>query len=213
VTAVLDQLKRFTAGTVLLAGVLTLAGCTSDPDAPDPAGQPAAAAASLPADAGAALTQAVSRLGTESARFTIALGEDETVSGVIDPATGAWEMTGRAFVARRLGADLYLKLTAEPRRSVFPGQYADDLGKWVHQPVPAGPGSAHAFTKDFPWEPARTAAAMTGPARIADHIFQGRLPDSTPCVAELDQAGRFSRVSAMIGPNAPTPTRRSRTTC
>ncbi|WP_189330505.1 hypothetical protein [Actinoplanes ianthinogenes] len=201
-----DQLRRFTAGTVLLAGVLTLAGCTSDAATPGGTGQPAPMASSaLPADPAAALAQAASRLGTESARFTVIFGKgersEEKASGTVDPATGDWELIGDAYVVRRIGNDLYVKLTAEPRFSVYAGQYADDLGKWVHQVAPEPSGTVLAFGTDFPWTPARAASGMSGPARTADRMFQGtvkagaRAATDPVCTAELDVAGRFSRIS------------------
>ncbi|MBB4742496.1 hypothetical protein BJY16_005955 [Actinoplanes octamycinicus] len=173
-----DQLRRFTAGTVLLAGVLTLAGCTSGTTTSDQAGQPAPMVSSaLPADPAAALAQAATRLGTESARFTMIFGKGEKseqkTSGTVDSATGDWELIGSAYVVRRIGDDLYVKLTAEPELSNYAGQYADDLGKWVHQAAPAEGGSALALGKDFPWTPARAASGMIAPARTADRIYQG----------------------------------------
>jgi hypothetical protein len=159
---VLDHIRRYVIGGALLAGVLTSAGCS--PGNGTAAAQPQVTASS-PAD----LAGALARLGSESARFTLVSGAGEKISGVVDPKTGFWEMTGDGYVVRRIGADVYVKLSAEPVHSMFPGQYADDLGKWVHTAVPAG---ATAFGADFPWAPARTASS-----------------------AELDVAGRFSRVT------------------
>ncbi|WP_089296649.1 hypothetical protein [Actinoplanes regularis] len=158
-----DQIRRLVIGSVLLASAFAPAGCSLLEKAPVVA-QPPATTSPTPDPA-----QAVARLGQESARFTVVFGEAEKVSGVIDQATGNWEMTGDGYVVRRVGADVYVKLTGEPPHSVFPGQYGDDLGKWVHL---AAPSDAPAFDRDFPWAPARKAAA-----------------------AEFDVAGRFSRVT------------------
>ncbi|MFC3987977.1 hypothetical protein [Actinoplanes siamensis] len=154
-----DHIRRFVIAGVLLAGGLTPAGCGARQVPPSPGVvQPSPD-----------LARAAARLGQESARFTVVTG-DEKVSGVIDQATGNWEMTGRGYVVRRLGPDVYVKLSAEPAHSGYPGQYAADLGRWVHVAVPAG--DAPAFGEDFPWAPARAAATV-----------------------DLDVDGRFSRVT------------------
>jgi hypothetical protein len=150
-------------GGALLAGVLTTAGCS-------PASPTAAAQSPVTASPPADLAAARARLGTESARFAVVFGAGEKAAGVIDPATGSWEMTGHGYVVRRIGADVYVKLTAEPAHSKYPGQYASDLGRWVRFAAPAG---GVAFGRDFPWAPARTAPG-----------------------GQLDTAGRFSRVTS-----------------
>ncbi len=159
----LDQLRRYVIGGVLLAGVLTSAGCS--PGDETAAAQPSASASSASTD----LAGALARLGSETARFTLVFGEGEKATGVVDPATGNWEMTGNGYVVRRIGSDVYVKLSAEPAHSTYPGQYAADLGRWVHVTAPA---DGAAFAGDFPWTAARTAAT-----------------------AELDVDGRFSRVT------------------
>lgn len=198
-------------GTVLLVGALTLTGCTSDSDA---GGQPAPMVSSpLPADPVAALAQAASRLGTETARFSVIFGRGEKseqrASGTVDPVTGDWELVGDAYVVRRIGNDLYAKVTGEPQLSHYAGQYLDDLGKWVHQPAPTATGSSLAFGKDFPWAQARDVSGMAAPTRTADRIFRGTLKDEhvpvdPVCTAELDLAGRFSRVSTAADADEPS---------
>ncbi|GAA2912457.1 hypothetical protein Acy02nite_90310 [Actinoplanes cyaneus] len=158
----LDRIRRYVIGGVLLAGVLTSAGCSP--------GSGTAATPAVSASTRGDLVAALARLGSESARFTIVFGGGQRATGVIDPATGHWEMTGNGYVVRRIGADVYVRLTAEPVDSRYPGQYAADLGKWVHVPAPAG---GAAFAADFPWTTARGAAT-----------------------ADLDVDGRFSRVTA-----------------
>lgn len=159
----LDQLRRYVLTGAVLAGVLTSAGCSTAGDTAS--ATPSASASSSSTD----LAGALARLGSESARFTMVFGEDQRAGGVIDPVTGHWEMTGNGYVVRRIGADVYVKLTAEPTGSMYPGQYAADLGKWVHVTAPAG---GAAFARDFPWTAARTATT-----------------------ADLDVNGRFSRVT------------------
>lgn len=158
----LDQKRRFVLGSLLLAGVLTSAGCSTQSQTAS--AQPAATASPAPDLAGAA-----ARLGSESARFTLLFGDREKASGIVDPATGTWEIAGDGYVVRRIGADVYVRLTTEPVHSKYPGQYADDLGKWVHL---TAPGDGLAFARDFPWAPARTATDV-----------------------DLDVDGRFSQVA------------------
>ncbi|BCY10144.1 hypothetical protein [Actinoplanes sp. L3-i22] len=168
----LDQIRRYVIGGALLAGVLTAAGCS--PGSSPAAAQPAATASpALSPSPSPDVAGALARLGTESARFTLvfdAKDAKERAAGIIDSASGSWEMTGNGYVVRRIGADVYVKLTAEPVHSVYPGQYASDLGKWVHV---AAPADGVAFDRDFPWAPARTASAT-----------------------QLDTAGRVSRVTS-----------------
>ncbi|AEV84070.1 hypothetical protein ACWT_3047 [Actinoplanes sp. SE50] len=176
-----DHSRRLVAGSLLLAGVLAAAGCSAHASAQSvPAPTPSGAAPTL--------AQAATRLGTETARFTVTLGAAERATGVIDPATGNWEMTGDGYVVRRIGPAVYVRLTAEPAHSMYPGQYADDLGRWVHTTVPTD--AAPAFAEGFPWAAARTLAGQPGAAPGASGRF--RLGGGT---AELDVAGRFSRIT------------------
>ncbi|WP_436531352.1 hypothetical protein [Actinoplanes sp. HUAS TT8] len=157
-----DHIRRYVIGAALLAGVLATAGCSTGTGT-------AAAQAPVTVAPSADLAGALARLGRETARFTVAPAKGERVSGVIDPATGDWEMAGNDYAVRRIGPDLYVRLSAEPANSVYPGQYAADLGKWVHLKVPS---AGLAFDRDFPWTPARGATS-----------------------ADLDVDGRVSRVT------------------
>jgi hypothetical protein len=173
------------------------AGCATT-GAPRPA-------RSVAADPVTALTAAAGRLGTQSAHFTIAMGQTWDLplveTGTVDAASGNFEIVADGYVWRRIGDDLYIKLTRPPG----PGVSTADVGKWIREPLP--PGSRYSFTLggDFPWAPARRAAHGTGISRTGEHSFQGTLPTDPDAEDRGTDLGDMSRfVGSLRGTPPPT---------
>ncbi|GGN83829.1 hypothetical protein GCM10010112_62530 [Actinoplanes lobatus] len=197
-----------------LAAVLVLGGCSSAPGAVATTGP--SPVVTIPADPAAALAAASSRLGTQSARFTISYGEGEPFgskqSGVVDPATGRWELTSDSYVIRRIDGDVYVKLTKVP--ATLPEKvYTKAIGKWIHQRVPHGAEYSRTFNKDFPWYTGRSVASGTDIVKAGDRSYRGRIsfdesirpsadtPQAADFVVELDGEGRITRMS-LVAPDA-----------
>ncbi|GAA2586916.1 hypothetical protein GCM10010435_76400 [Winogradskya consettensis] len=184
---------------VATATVLVLAACTSGASgAPVP----------VPSDPVTALSEAAGRLGTQPARFTFVYGTQQPLdaanhTGLIDPATGHWEITGNGWTVRRIGDDVYIRLTKEPPMPLSPGSYAAVYGTWIHQRVPVGGELSYIFGADFPWSLARGAAHGTDITRIGERSFRGSVavapgeeePRNRGFLADLDEQGRFTSVA------------------
>jgi hypothetical protein len=189
----------------MLAATVVLAGCSSAAGGGTPAGAGLSApvTASIPADPAVALAAAGKRLGTQSARFTVAYA-DQKQSGVIDPATRSWEIVGDGYTIRRIGDDCYVKVTKDI------GMSADRVGKWIHHVIQPAEEETLTMNEDFPWVMARSAARGKQITRTGERAFRGKpsakgTATSPYFVTELDSEGRFASVSVHDAANPPDP--------
>ncbi|SNY54754.1 hypothetical protein [Paractinoplanes atraurantiacus] len=187
-----------------VAVVLGLAGCA----APENGGREpeAAPSVSLPADPKAALAVGAGKLGTQSARVTFRIGtgewmRDGDLTGVTDETGRTYELTGPGYVIRRIGDDAWLKLTTMPKDEDFDEQ---DLNKWVRQTA-ADLEDTITLGSGFPWKlPQGTVNQGSGITRAAERSYRGTLIRKPKAkdghfAAELDHAGRFTRVTSGVG--------------
>jgi len=169
------------------------------------------AACSSPASPASDLDAAADRIGKQPATFSLT-ANTMTITGTADPATGYWEMTGDGYVVRRIGADLFVRMSGETL-----GRLPRAAGKWIRTPIPYGGDGILAYQPDFPWTPARSLAGATGLSRTGDRSFRGVLPwdpvpspggasepaPRSPFTADLDGAGRLTRLVVTVRSNSP----------
>jgi hypothetical protein len=198
-----------------IAAVLTAASagaCSATVDGGTTASQAPWAAATIPADPVAALAAAKARLGTESARFAQDSGSAMVgFTGVVNAETKNWEITGKEFVVRRVGNDLYVQASGKTLDfMLLPPATTERLaaGGWVHTRLPNGRELSTVFNDGFPWNLANPATSANGMTRTGSRSFAGKLivkdskPSSTPrpdtdlrVSVDLDEQGRFARIS------------------
>ncbi|XVU22648.1 hypothetical protein ACQPZJ_36040 [Actinoplanes sp. CA-054009] len=187
-----------------LAVVLGLSACAAPRE--DVRRPEVAPSVSLPADPKAALNVGVGKLGTQSARVTFRIGTGEwmdggEITGVTDETGRNYELAGPGYVIRRVGDDAWLKLTAKPENEPIGEK---DLNKWVLIPA-TDLDDTITLGSGFPWElPRGTVTQGSGITRSAERSFRGtsiRKPKAKDgrFAAELDQSGRFTRVTSGIG--------------
>lgn len=194
-----------TGVVVLLAGC---AGTTAQPTAP----------VVIPSDPVAAFAAAKARLGTESARFSETTpGSDRTAyTGVVDARTRNWEVTGKEYVVRRVGTDLFVKMSGRTLADSLVTPATHDqfaAGRWVRTHLPVGREMSVVFNDAFPWNLANPAINAHDLKRTGDRTFSGTLtikdsiPHATPRPAvaapvtvDLDDQGRFARISLVLDP-------------
>ena len=136
----------------LLIGILALgialAGCSGPGGDPAPTSAPATSPSAQPdGEARSALAAAVSKLGEDSVRFTLDMGEAATAAGAADPASGAMQVRMRVggptpmpFELRTVGKGIYVKFGGNLAQQVGGGWMrvrGDDvpkaLGSWSAQ--------------------------------------------------------------------------------
>ncbi|MEU4562732.1 hypothetical protein AB0F72_30510 [Actinoplanes sp. NPDC023936] len=194
-------MRLIVGGLVILA--LSMAGCAQTPgDVEQPE---ATVSVSLPADPKAALAVGAGKLGTQSARIVFTLGDQPSetrLTGVVDAATGNYEVTAEGFVVRRVGDDVWVKVLRMPtREDLFFRQ--EDLNKWIKQTA-FNIETTTTFQAGFPWKlPRGTVTQGTKVTRAGEHSFRGTTirqesPDGH-FAAEMDAAGRLTRVSSGFG--------------
>ncbi|SNY54750.1 hypothetical protein [Paractinoplanes atraurantiacus] len=174
----------------VLTVAVCLAGCG---EAREDVKQPeVAVSVSLPADPKAALAVGLGKLGTQSARVGYRFnseGYEVRYTAVVDAAGTTWEATGDRWVLRRIGNDVWVKVTKADDLGLVP---ADQLDKWLKMPL--NYLDTTSFKTGFPWSGLRNAAEVaTGITRTGDRTYEGKLPDDDLTVS-LDAAGRFTRV-------------------
>ncbi|GAA0486168.1 hypothetical protein Ade02nite_09880 [Paractinoplanes deccanensis] len=196
-------MRRAMGGLLVL--VLGLAGCADPRDGGE---QPqVAVSVSLPADPKAALAFAAEKLGEQSARitFTIAGGRPPgtRLAGVVDAATGNYDVTADSYAVRRIGDDVWMKATRMPKMELTLLQ-EQDLNKWIKLTA-FNIETTNTFQPGFPWQlPRGTVEQGSKITRIGDRSFRGvavRAPRGKDghFAAEVDQAGRLTRVSSGFG--------------
>ncbi|AGL16895.1 hypothetical protein [Actinoplanes sp. N902-109] len=182
--------------------LLAAAGCSS-PTPASPSSAPATntsprPTATIPADPAAAIAGAKTKLGTESARFAEDTGTDVLdFTGVVDARTRNWEITGKEWVLRRVGTDLYVQAHGKTLDTMFATPATVDrlaAGGWAHTRLPNGHELMVVYSDDFPWNlvnPATRATALkkTGNRRITGTDKSGKV------TIDLDDQGRFSLVN------------------
>ncbi|WP_213452491.1 hypothetical protein [Rhizomonospora bruguierae] len=132
------RIRRFTTAGIglLAAAAFGLAGCEGS-GAPSGAASPSATASSAADPAAAAeLATAVNKLGSESFSFTTVSGDQDNVSGTLDPVAGVGRVTVKVASATPspgISADLEMRLVDKDMylmlgQGVLPGVG----GGWLH---------------------------------------------------------------------------------
>jgi hypothetical protein len=199
-----------------VGAVVVVAGCSS---AAATSKKPVA----IPSDPVAAIAQAKARLGQESARFSERVPgvAPLTYAGVVNAKTRNWEITGNGYVTRRVGADVYVKLSgALLDQAMLQPATHDQLaaGKWVRTNLPAGRELAVVFNDEFPWNLANPALKSKDLRLSGDRTFAGtfsfgsNIPSATPrpkinapVTVGLDDQGRFATISVTYDPDKSGP--------
>jgi hypothetical protein len=175
-----------------IAGVLLVAACSA-PAAPAPG-----------AELRAELSAAADRTTARPAAFAIT-ANSARVTGTADPATGRWEIVGDGYTVRRIGSDLYVRVSGKALERVPAG-----TNRWIKTPVPYGGENALAYQPDFPWTPLLRLFAATDLTRTGDRSYRGVLPwnptgAAARCLftAGLDGDGRLTDLAVTVGPGSP----------
>lgn len=208
--------RRWAAiGTALLVAASAAACSATAPDTTVPS-QVAPPPASIPADPALALAAAKAALGRESAHFSLTTGAElSTYAGTVNAETKNWEITGKAFVVRRVGTDLYVKMSGKALDLMLvPPDTTAHLaaGGWVHTRLPNGRELTTTFNDEFPWNLASSAFRATGMTKTGDRAYSGKLtvkdnrPRATPSpdrnakvTAGLDPQGRIAEIGFGAG--------------
>lgn len=202
---------RLIGTTAIVLAAASVAACSARASSPTAASQAPRPAATIPSDPVAALAAAKARLGTESARFAQDSGsETADFTGTVDAVTKNWEITGKEFVVRRVGTDLYVQASGKTLDSMLlPPATIDRLaaGGWVHTGLPYHREYSVVLNDAFPWNLANPATRANGITRTGSRSFAGKLtvkdpiPSSTPRPStvmrvniDLDDQGRFVRI-------------------
>ncbi|WP_433383710.1 hypothetical protein ACQPZX_22110 [Actinoplanes sp. CA-142083] len=185
-----------------MAVVLTVGACSGRTDNATPASQAPPAPATIPADPTAALAAAKARLGTESARFA---GEGvPSFTGIVNAETRNWEVTGKEYVVRRVGNELYVRASGKTLELMMPSRASYDrlaAGGWVHTRLPNGSELSTVYGDKFPWNLANPATKADGMTKTGTRSFSGKLSVTNAkaatemrVTADLDEQGRFTRI-------------------
>jgi hypothetical protein len=188
--------------TVML--VATAAGCTQSAVASN---KPVP----IPSNPAAAFAAAKTRLGKESARFSVTVpgSAQQSYTGVADAKSTNWEITGQEFVVRRVGTDdIFLKMSGAVLDQALAKPAAHDqlaAGKWVRVRLPSAWKMGVVYNDTFPWNLANPAMKATDVKRTADRTFAGTLPlkdsKTAPITVDLDDQGRFARIAFGVEPD------------
>jgi hypothetical protein len=191
------------------------AGCSAATDGGAPRSQASQPSAPIPSDPVEAFAAAKARLGTESARFARDTSSDALdFTGVVDADTKNWEISGKEYVLRRVGSDLYARVSGNTLKSLRDNLLArpatiDRLaaGGWLRSRLPQFRETSPILSDEFPWNMAGPAARATAITPTGDRSFSGTLPlgesanGSRPNIGELrvnvdlDDRGRFTRIA------------------
>jgi hypothetical protein len=212
------------AQRLIVAGATALlvaagAGCSSSSGSAPRASRPPVV---IPSDPAAAFVAAKAQLGTESARFGMDTGSDMmSYTGLVNAETRNWEIAGRDYVVRRVGADLYVRASGKTLENMFLLQARDRVaaGGWAHTRLPFGREYSVTFSDQFPWNLANSAVRARNISRTGDRSFTGEStvkgsqlttkpkPDKDIRVdVNLDEQGRFARIDNNIATNPPVRT-------
>jgi hypothetical protein len=201
-----------------IGAVVLLAGCSP---AAGGGAKPSAAPKTpvvIPSDPVAAFAAAKAQLGRESARFATQDGTNRVASytGVVNAQTKNWEVTGEEYDVRRVGTDIYLKMSGSVLDNALVQPATHDqlaAGRWVRTRMPGGREvGGVVFNDAFPWNLANPAVNAKSLKRTGPRTFAGVLtikdsrpvptrPDiAAPVTVDLDDQGRFARISLNVEP-------------
>lgn len=206
--------QRLIATSAVVLMMASGAGCSPAAGGSTSASQPPRAPrppATIPSDPVAALAAAKAQLGTESARFALDVGSDlQNFTGMVDAETKNWEISGKEYVVRRIGTDLYVRASGKRLESMLlMAGTADHLarGGWARTRLPNGSELSVVFNDKFPWNLANPAASATGITRTGDRSFSGtlsvkeakygsrsRMTKNLRLSVDLDDRGRLIRI-------------------
>ncbi|MEV0900701.1 hypothetical protein [Actinoplanes sp. NPDC049802] len=189
------------------------AGCSAAADGGVGANPAPSSAAPVPSDPAQAFAAAKDRLGTESARFARDLNYAPLdFTGVVNAQTRNWEISGEDHVVRRIGSDVHVRVTGDKLDTIMmskavAAQFA--AGGWIRTRLPNFRESGVIFHDEFPWNLTGLATRAKGVTATGDHSYTGMatinepgsLSGSTrklPVRGDLDEAGRFSRITATV---------------
>ncbi|KUL31729.1 hypothetical protein ADL15_21365 [Actinoplanes awajinensis subsp. mycoplanecinus] len=203
-------------GTIVLTAA---AGCSASDDgapATNPSPEPAV---SIPADPTQAFAAAKARLGTQSAHFGQDTGDGRyDYTGTVDAKTGSWEITGKEYVVRRVGTELYVRAGGTILESMLIEPAVRDrlaAGAWAHTALPNGHELSVTFHDEFPWNLTNPALQAKDVTKTGDRSFTGTRTitqspySSQPTVkkfkvgAALDAQGRFAEIDLYLNPKTP----------
>ncbi|WP_045746092.1 hypothetical protein [Actinoplanes rectilineatus] len=131
------------------------------------------------------------------------------LTGIVNAQTGNWEIHGKDYVVRRVGLDLYIRVTGDKLHTVLmPQASADHLaaGGWIRSPLPPFREGASIFNDNFPWNLANQATHATAATAVGNRSFAGTYTvdeadsglTSTKeysVSVDLDEQGRFSEIA------------------
>ncbi|MCY1143587.1 hypothetical protein OWR29_36775 [Actinoplanes sp. Pm04-4] len=195
-------------GIATVVVLVTVAACgstattaTTGTGAAAPSQAPSAPA-TVPSDPQAAIAAAKAQLGRESARFAQICGNARLdYTGRVAAATGNWEITGKEFVVRRIGTDIYMRVSGKtlagmPLSPTTEERITED--DWVRTPLPVGRETSVVWNDKFPWILANPASSATGVRRTGAHAFAGTQALESGVTLRvrvtLDDRGRFTSV-------------------
>ena len=168
--------------------------------------------ATIPSDPAMAFAAAKTHLGTESARFAQDMGSDMlNFTGMVNAETRNWEISGKEYVVRRVGTDLYVRASGKTLEAMMvPPATTDRLaaGAWAHTRLPNGRELSVVFSDEFPWNLASSATRATGITRNGNRTYSGTVSvkdskygsrsnksKNLRLGVDLDDRGRFTRIS------------------
>lgn len=193
--------RRLIATSALSLMAAAGAGCSATAGGSTAASPAPRPPATIPSDPVLALTAAKAQLGRENARFAYDTGVGPLdYTGVVNAGTRNWEITGKEFVVRRVGTDLYLRASGKALASLWvPSTTIDHLaaGGWVRTRLLNGRELMVVWSDDFPWNLANMASRGTDMHRTAARSFSGKLSVKdvrVPLSVDLDEQGRFTRI-------------------
>ncbi|XVU22657.1 hypothetical protein ACQPZJ_36090 [Actinoplanes sp. CA-054009] len=189
----------------LLVVVLAAAGCAApENDVRRPEAEPSV---SLPADPGEALALGAEKLGEQSARieYSYAGGKfpGTKFTGVVDASGTTYEVAGDFYIVRRIGDDIWLKVTKMPPVNTALPFLASELNKWAKK-NPNHVDSTTSFGEGFPWVlPAQMLRKAEGVSAVGDRSYRGKVSagpkaKGADLTAALDQAGRPTSVAVGV---------------
>ncbi|MFI7602213.1 hypothetical protein [Actinoplanes sp. NPDC049681] len=192
--------RRLIVSAVIL--MAAAAGCSTSGGGSATASPAPRPPATIPSDPAQALTAAHAQLGRENLRFAYDAGGGPLgFAGVVNAQTGNWEITGKEYVVRRVGTDVYIRASGRTLASLMvPAPTADHLaaGGWVRTRLPNGHELMTVWNDDFPWNLAESASRGTGMHRTGSRSFSGTASltngKKVPLSVDLDGQGRFTKI-------------------
>ncbi|XVV09780.1 hypothetical protein ACQP2X_33690 [Actinoplanes sp. CA-131856] len=192
-------MRHMVVGLAVVLGLSACAAPENDVKQPE-----VAVSVSLPADPKAALALGAEKLGTQSARieYSYAGGKfpGTKFAGVVDAAGTTFEVAGDFYVVRRIGDDVWLKVTKMPPVETELPFLASELNKWAKK-TPNHLNAMTAFGEGFPWAlPEQTLRQAEGASAVGDRSYRGKVSAGQKTgaghlAAALDQAGRPTSVA------------------